>query len=99
MITSTSKLDTEHGRDYLRQLSNQFAKRVEVMANGCATRIVLPIGTCELTANQTGISVQIQASADYIDRMEELFGGWIEYCAFRENANLSWRRAMPPKGN
>jgi hypothetical protein len=96
MIVSTSKFGTNNAFDYLNELCKHFAKRVQVERENSTARMTLPIGTCDLTASGTQISVHIQSRPDHIDRMEEVFGGWIERVAFRENANLTWRRATEP---
>lgn len=98
MINSNAVLNTEHGIEYLSQLCGHLAKRVPVQVEGHTACIKLPIGTCDLTANKTAFSAQIRANVDHIDRMEEVFGGLIERYAFRENANLSWQRAVTLKG-
>lgn len=96
MIISTSQFGTEHGRDYFGQLCAHFSKRVPVHAGLDRAHVVLPIGACDLTASESGIAARIESCAQHIDRMEEVFGGWIERVAFRENANLTWHRATDP---
>jgi hypothetical protein len=96
MITSTSNFGTRNAFDYVHELCTHFEKRVPVDAAKAGARVTLPIGTCDLAASEAGISARIEAEPDHIDRMEEVFGGWIERVAFRENANLTWRRATDP---
>lgn len=98
MIISTLSLNTDRARDYLQQLCNHFAKRVPVENDTDTARVILPIGTCDLAASQTAISAQILTCSDHVDRMEEVFGGWIERFAFRENPNLTWHRATAQTG-
>ncbi|WP_371223929.1 DUF2218 domain-containing protein [Roseovarius sp. 2305UL8-3] len=93
MIISTSQFGTTHGAEYLKQLCAHFSKRVPVQAQSGQAQVTLPIGTCDLTASGDGFAACIQSCPDHIDRMEEMFGGWIERIAFRENAILTWHRA------
>ncbi len=93
MIISTSSFGTRNAHGYLKELSVHFAKRVPVQAEKSQARVTLPIGTCDLTASGTGFTARIHASPDHVDRMEAVFGGWIERIYFRENANLTWQRA------
>lgn len=96
MIISTSSFSTGHAFGYFKELCTHFAKRVPVEAVNTKARVTLPIGICDLAASGTDISTRIEANPDHIDRMEEVFGGWIERIAFRENANLKWQRATLP---
>ena len=95
MITSTLCLSTGRAEDYLAQLCAHFAKRVPVDATAARALVTLPIGICELTASATGLSARIEADVANIDRMEEVFGGWIERLAFREQPNIGWQRVAP----
>lgn len=99
MIVSTTELATKNALDYLGQLHHHFAKRVPVQGDETNIRVILPIGTCDLAACDKAISAHVETCADHVDRMEEVFGGWIERFAFRENANLTWQRAMIPNGD
>lgn len=96
MIISTSSLRTRNAFEYFNELRTHFAKRVPVDAAQTMARVTLPIGTCDLAASGTDISARIEANPDHVDRMEEVFGGWIERIAFRENAKLTWQRATLP---
>ena len=98
LIISTSRLATVHANDYLAQLCSHFAKRVPVAENANTARVTLPIGTCDLTATETAILATIEMEPEHVDRMEEVFGGWIERFAFRETPNLMWHRATPTAG-
>ncbi|WP_432449226.1 DUF2218 domain-containing protein [Aliiroseovarius marinus] len=93
MIISTSQFGTKHGAEYLKQLCAHFSKRVPVQAKSDQAHVTLPIGTCDFIASGDGLAARIQSCPDHIDRMEEVFGGWIERIAFRENAILTWHRA------
>lgn len=96
LITSTSILPTRNAGDYLHQLCKHFAKRVPVTEGIGSAKVTLPIGTCDLTANDTQISALVQTQPENVERMEEVFGGWIERFAFREKPNLTWHRATHP---
>lgn len=96
MITSTSNLSTANAQAYLLELCSHFAKRVPVERADTTARVILPIGTCELIATATQISASVKTQAAHVDRMEDVFGGWIERFAFRENAKLTWQRATLP---
>jgi hypothetical protein len=79
-------------------MCDHFAKRVQVEHCTDTARVTLPIGICELTASKAGLMAHINSKQDHVDRMEEVFGGWIERFAFRENANLTWHRATEETG-
>ena len=96
LITSTSILPTRNAGDYLHQLCKHFAKRVPVTEDIGSATVTLPIGTCDLTANDTQISALVRTTPKHVERMEEVFGGWIERFAFREKPNLTWHRATYP---
>ena len=96
MISSTTTLGTANAQDYLQQLCSHFARRVPVERVETTVRVTLPIGTCDLTASATQISALVETEPDHVARMEEVFGGWIERFAFRENAKLTWQRATDP---
>ena len=98
LIISTSCLATAYANDYLAQLCSHFAKRVPVEETANTVRVTLPIGTCNLTAAEDAILATVEMEPEHVDRMEEVFGGWIERFAFRETPNLMWRRATPKAG-
>lgn len=93
MITSTSTLMTRNARSYLEELGSHFSQRATVSQSEDKIQITLHSGRCDLTATDSGLSACLTARAAKIDQIEDVFGGWIERLAFRENATLTWHRS------
>jgi hypothetical protein len=66
MTTTTARLDTEHPERFIKQLVSHLGNRLETSAPDPRHGSVhMPDGgTCELTADATGISLSAEAATD-----------------------------------
>lgn len=93
MTSSTLNLTTAHGSKYLQQLGKHFGHKVPVTFDTTADKVTLPLGTCEMNATDTALSITVLGKPSDLDRLERFVGDHLARFAFRENPTLTWQRA------
>jgi len=85
MLTAQAKWTTENGSKYLQQLCKHFAHKIEVTFSETEGRATLPPGPAHLTADATGLWVEVTAQdADGLDLAKAVIDSHLKRFAFRE---------------
>lgn len=94
-LLETAHLQTDHGSRYLQQLCKHFAHKVTVDYDASSGRVDLPSGPARMTADATGLSVEITAEdEDGLVRARHIIDDHLKRFAHRESfAGLDWHKA------
>ena len=96
MQEATTHFATEDGQKYLTQLCKHFAHKVPTTFDEKHGRIDFEAGRCELEADpDAGILVMRVSAADEagLERLENVVAHHLVRFAFREQLEVSWKRA------
>lgn len=85
---------TQNAERYLGTLCKHFGHKVPVTHQPGSGRIELPFGQCMLRADDSGLSVTIEASDQpLLDKTAKVISSHLDRFAFRENPQLDWQTA------
>ena len=93
MLISTAQYATAHGSKYLQQLCKHFAHKAEVTFDDTSGRVVLQPGLATMTADDTGLTIQIEAEdAKNLIQARFVIDSHLVTFAHREGfAGLDWK--------
>lgn len=87
---------TDRAAWYLKAMCRHFGRRHKARVQANTGWIELPVGRCEMTADDVGLTVTISAvDAAGLDKAKVILGSHLERFAFRENPQIVWRSATP----
>lgn len=93
MPRSTPHLTTTHAPKYLHQLGKHFGHKVPVTFTPSNGHIILPFGTCEITATDAALSITFLGQCRDLERLGQFVRDHLARFAFRGNPTLTWQRA------
>jgi hypothetical protein len=94
MLLETGHFETTNGSKYLQQLCKHFAHKVEVTYDATSGQAALPPGPATLSADETGLTVQISAQdEDGLVKARHVIDAHLQRFAFREAFEaFDWHR-------
>ncbi len=92
-MISTARAETANGRRYMIQLCKHWGHKFEVAFDDTNGSIALPAGALTLAADETGLTLTLDASPEGLDRMEGVVTEHLNRFAFREPFDLAWSRS------
>ena len=92
-MISTARATTASGRRYMTQLCKHWGHKYEVAFDETSGRIALPVGPLTMAADETGLTLTLDASPESLDRIEGVVTEHLNRFAFREPFALDWVRA------
>lgn len=92
MMKSTARFLTARASTYLQQLCKHFGHKVPVEFTAHEGHITLPFGTCDLRADEAGLTLINICEPENIEKMEKVIGDHLARFAFREEFSLTWQR-------
>jgi len=94
-VQSYARLNTDKAARYMTQLTKHWSHRFEVALDATSARIPLPVGTCLMVADPSGLRVTVEAAdLDGLARLEDVVAEHLLRFAFREPVTrLAWTRA------
>ncbi len=92
MPISRTRAETAHASRYLQQLAKHWGHKFPVTFNPQAATIELPLGHCELAADETGLDVVLngQPEAD-MGRFKTVVEEHLQRFGHRETLVFDWR--------
>lgn len=93
MISSTAIINTEHASKYLQQLCKHFGHKVPVEFTPDQGLIKLPLGSCDLSADDLRLTITTTSEADRIEKIQQVISDHLKRFAFREDITLDWQPA------
>jgi hypothetical protein len=93
-MNASTFFKTENAQRYLGTLCKHFGHKVPVTHEPGSGRIELPFGQCDLSADETGLSLTVMAGdRPQLDRTMQVISSHLDRFAFRENPELTWTTA------
>jgi hypothetical protein len=85
---------TDKAARYMTQLAKHWSHKFEVEFDAQHARIVLPLGTCRMTAGPDALDLVLDApDADTLPRFEQVVADHLNRFAFREpELAVTWTR-------
>ena len=92
-MISTARAETASGRRYMIQLCKHWGHKFEVAFDDANGSVALPAGPLTLAADETGLTLTLDAPPESLDRMEGVVTEHLNRFAFREPFALAWSRS------
>jgi uncharacterized protein len=93
MAISHTEVLTESASKYLQQLCKHWSHKLTVEFDPEKGRVEFPSGDrLDMAADAKGLSLQLHAGAENIDRMETVVADHLKRFAFREELVFNWTR-------
>ena len=94
-LLETAYFETDHASRYLQQLCSHFAHKVSVDYDANSGRADLPPGPARMSADATGLSVEITAEdEDGLASARHIIDDHLKRFAHRESfVGMDWRKA------
>lgn len=87
---------TAKASGYLQQLCKHFGHKIPASFDASEGRVTFPFGDCALAVSPAGDSLTLRvsaATAEDLERLQEVVGGHLERFAFREGLQVAWTSA------
>lgn len=92
-MNSTATISTAKASGYLQQLCKHFGHKVPAEFTPEAGTITFEMGTAALAATDDTLTMTVTAAtAEGLERLEQVMGGHLERFAFRDALTVSWVR-------
>jgi len=93
MLLSTARFETPHASRYIAKLCKHFGHKVEASYDETRGFVVLPPGSAELHADETGLTIMLKAECPKdVVRARYIIDSHLVTFAHRENfMGLTWR--------
>lgn len=89
---SVAEIPTDKGSRYLQQLAKHFAHKIPVTFDAHAGEIVFSMGTCQMTATETGLTLSLTApDPTTLPALQNVVESHLVRFAFREELTVTWR--------
>ena len=94
--TSLARTETVHASRYLQQLAKHWSHKFEVRFTPTAATIDLPLGRCELSADDQALEVTLKGTP-HVDmgRFQTVVAEHLQRFGYRETLTFDWRDANP----
>jgi len=90
--TALATVATKHASRYLQQLAKHWAHKFPVEFTAEAATIHLPMGRCELAADETALEVSLTPEPDAdMDRFRTVVAEHLQRFGHRETLVFDWR--------
>ncbi len=93
MSLATAQIPTEFASRYLQQLCKHWSHKFPVEFTPQHGRIEMSAAVCTLDAAPGALTLQLEAPADQIERMEGVVAEHLQRFAFREELQIDWSAA------
>jgi len=91
---SEARTETAHASRYLQQLAKHWSHKFEVQFTPTAATIDLPLGRCELAADDQALAVTLKGTPHVdMDRFKTVVAEHIQRFGHRETLTFDWRDA------
>ncbi|TXH39164.1 MAG: DUF2218 domain-containing protein [Rhodospirillaceae bacterium] len=92
-FTSEARIATGSATRYLGQLCKHFGHKVPAALEGDHGWIAFDFGRCHLAASDSELSLHnASATAEDLQRLEQVIASHLERFAFREKLQITWQR-------
>ncbi|MDQ1194676.1 DUF2218 domain-containing protein [Agrobacterium sp. SORGH_AS 787] len=92
MSTSRVEVTTQHASRYLQQLAKHWAHKFETEFTPLSSKIALPLGDAQLSANDTSLIIEVVAhKSEDLSVLQDVVQRHIERFAFKESLAFEWR--------
>lgn len=91
MLSSTTRVETDHASKYLQQLCKHFGHKVAVDFDATAGKVAFPYGPCSLQAEGRELVIDCHAETEEaLAMMQSVVDTHLMKFAWREEIVLSW---------